>query len=399
MSKKTFIRHQQMKHETLAAMLRVIKNGASCKRDIQSQSALSWGAVSENINLLQENQILVPSREELPGKAAAGRKSNRFEFNNRRFLCMGMDLQQRKIITSLVDLGGRVLSNSVYSTTQSTTPKRLRENVKAAFETQLRAYGLGPESVIAICFSLTGAVDCINCVWLKSPHMPKLHNYEFNAIREDYPGVKYFSVEHDIFARARAVQALYRWPENNFVFLHLDEGVGMAVHDHNGFLYGSRGLAGEIGHVPCSIPNNRIPVQRCSCGQDNCLETFLSTAGLLDFARKELRLNVRELPELFAAASSRQMEQLYEYLFPHLRNICITAVNIFDPTVLVIGGGIVDPWQKRLENDFFHSLQKVTWLNSPPELKSFRSADCNSAFGAALNTIDPVINIIAAGFT
>ncbi|MCX6985167.1 MAG: ROK family protein [Lentisphaerae bacterium] len=395
MGKKIFIRHQQMKTDTLEGIINALKNGASCKREIQSQFGLSWGAVSGNIKLLLKNKIIVPFSHTPSSVSPLGRKSGRFQFSNTQFLAMGMELQEHRIITSLVNLGGKLLGKNEFLLPDKLTRPSLSANVKDAFKCQLKLCDTPEKSVIALSFSLTGAVDCMDMVWIKTPHIAGIQEYDFKKLKKEYRHIEFISVEHDVFARARATLSSRNWPDKNFVFLHLGNGVGMAVHNENGFLYGSRGLAGEIGHIPY-LGNARKAPRKCFCGQDNCIETYLSVAGIMDFSKNALGLQFADISELFASATPMQMKHIYEYLQPYLYNICITAVNTFDPATLIVGGEIIEPWLEHLPADFLPELQKRTWLNSPSEVKYYRMENCNSSFGTALRAISSAGNAAVA---
>ena len=398
MSKKIFVRHQQMKNDTLTETLRSINRGASCKRDVQSSTGLSWGAVSETVNLLLEKQIINFCEEIGKVPAGAGRRSSHFEFSRTGFLCIGMELQRRQISTTLINMGGRILGRNIKVLDGELTAATLQQYVLAAFDAQLNQSQIAAEKVIALSFSLTGAVDSFNKIWLQSSHVPEIRNYDFGKLAVDFPNLYHLSVEHDIFAKARAVLADKNWQDDNFVFMHIGGGVGMAIHNQNGFFFGSRGLAGEIGHIPVMNAPAGSKSRRCSCGQNNCLEIFLSDHGLLAFAGKKFNIKADNLPALFAAATTGQMNEFYRYLHPYLLQTGITAANLFDPATIIIGGELIEPWLPQLQERLLPELQAAGWIHSPAQLKCYSMSSCNSAFGTVLNSIEPVISLLAEKF-
>jgi glucokinase len=62
----------------------------------------------------------------------------------------------------------------------------------------------------------------------------------------------------------------------NFVQLTLSRGFGSGIVVDGNILYGSDGFAGEIGHTIVE-KNGRL----CGCGRRGCLETYVSTGGLI----------------------------------------------------------------------------------------------------------------------
>ena len=391
MRKKNFVRHQQMKTDILAEVLTAIGRGASCKREVQAAAGLSWGKVSETVNLLLNRGIVVDCNIADRSPVGQGRKSSYFEFSGTDFLVMGMELQRHRIITAVTNPGGKVIGQNVLPFKRALHPENLRDRVFSAWNEQLNRSGITAEKIIALSFSLTGAVDGANKIWRQSSHVPDIRDYDFQPIAAMFPHLLYFSIEHDIPARARSVLRVEKWNDDNFVFMHIGGGVGMAVHNQAGFFTGSRGLAGEIGHIPVMPLPTGSSARLCSCGQTDCLETFLSDRALLAYASEHLGVAAADLPTLFAMATGAQMDAFYAYFYPYLRQAGITAVNLFDPTTLILGGELIEPWLSRLETELLPQLRAASWLHSPEQLKCYRMASCDSAFGTALNAAEPVI--------
>jgi len=392
---KKFIRHQQMKNDTLTEVLNAISKGAACKREVQSHTGLSWGKVSETINLLLEKQIINSSDDIDRESTGAGRKSSYFEFSRTNFLCMGMELQRHRIITTLINIGGKIIGQNSKPLASALALDNLRQNVRAAFDEQLEQSSISEKKVIALSFSLTGAVDSFKQIWLQSPHIPDIRNYDFSSVAADFSHLIHFSIEHDIQTRARSVLSNEEWLDDNFVFMHIGAGVGMAIHTPSGFFCGSRGLAGEIGHIPVMNVLPDSSDRQCSCGQHNCLETFLSDHGLLLFAKEKFGIEANDLSALFATATPENMDAFYNYLQPYLLQAGITAANLFDPATLIIGGELLEPWLPQLQEEFLSKLQAVAWIHSPSQLKCYRMNSCDSAFGVTINAIQPVISKLA----
>lgn len=105
---------------------------------------------------------------------------------------------------------------------------------------------------------------------------------------------------------------------------------------------GPNGLAGEWGHTPLPWPRaDEVPGPPCYCGRSGCLETWISGTGFeQEFQRTTgLALRGREIME-----RARQGEQLAADAFLRLRDRIArglaVVVNILDPDVVVLGGGL-----------------------------------------------------------
>ncbi len=115
-------------------------------------------------------------------------------------------------------------------------------------------------------------------------------------------------------------------------------GVVFGGHVHNG----PNGLAGEWGHTPLPwATGSELPGALCYCGQHGCLETWISGTGLeWDFARTSSR-NLRGAEIVAAAAAGdEEAKQALERLVDRMARGLSTVVNVLDPDVFVLGGGL-----------------------------------------------------------
>jgi fructokinase len=108
------------------------------------------------------------------------------------------------------------------------------------------------------------------------------------------------------------------------------------VHD------GPNGVAGEWGHNPLPWPKpEETPGPACYCGKRGCMEMWVSGTGIaLDYKNVNGRaLTTREIVADFAAgdrAAAETVERFEDRLARGLSNV----INILDPDVIVVGGGV-----------------------------------------------------------
>jgi fructokinase len=115
-------------------------------------------------------------------------------------------------------------------------------------------------------------------------------------------------------------------------------GISIAGRVHAG----PNGLGGEWGHTPLPWPTpDESPGMLCYCGRHGCLETWISGTGFeWDFARVTSR-NLRGV-EIVAAAEAGDVEAnaALDRLIDRMARGLSTVVNVLDPDVFVIGGGL-----------------------------------------------------------
>jgi fructokinase len=117
-------------------------------------------------------------------------------------------------------------------------------------------------------------------------------------------------------------------------------GAGIAVHGR--VLQGANGVAGEWGHNPLPwAVQGEDPMLRCYCGQVGCNETLLSGPGL---AADHERITSQRLSASDVAAAAAQgdaaSQATLERHASRLARALAAIINVVDPDVIVIGGGL-----------------------------------------------------------
>lgn len=122
----------------------------------------------------------------------------------------------------------------------------------------------------------------------------------------------------------------------------LGTGCGGGLVINGQLVEGAHGVGGEWGHIPLPWPTHEeIDSPPCWCGQQGCLETWVSGSGLQrDFARvtgqaldgEAIVRNAREGDTQARAALDRYVHRL-------ARGLAVIC-NVVDPDTIVLGGGM-----------------------------------------------------------
>ena len=115
----------------------------------------------------------------------------------------------------------------------------------------------------------------------------------------------------------------------------LGTGVGGGIVAHGRLLTGPNAIAGEWGHNPLPAPTAQdLPLPACYCGRAGCIETYLSGPGLSreHEALTGSRLGAEEIASLQGESLRRYEERLARAL--------ASVINVLDPDVIVLGGGM-----------------------------------------------------------
>lgn len=122
----------------------------------------------------------------------------------------------------------------------------------------------------------------------------------------------------------------------------LGTGTGAGIAVHGRVLTGPNGLAGEWGHNPLPWADPaQDPSFDCYCGQHGCNETLLSGPGIArDHAlRLGGALSAAEIAERARAGDAQCLDTLERHA-DRLARALASVINLLDPDVIVLGGGL-----------------------------------------------------------
>jgi fructokinase len=122
----------------------------------------------------------------------------------------------------------------------------------------------------------------------------------------------------------------------------LGTGCGGGVVVHGRLINGATANTGEWGHNPLPWPaSSELPGPACYCGKLGCIETFVSGPAISrdHAAHGGEALSVEEIATRAAQKDSRALETLERFV-ARLARALASVVNVLDPDVFVLGGGV-----------------------------------------------------------
>lgn len=145
----------------------------------------------------------------------------------------------------------------------------------------------------------------------------------------------------------------------DFICLTYGTGIGGAIFINGELFTGSSFSAGEFGHFVTHAGG-----KDCTCGGKGCYETYASTSALVRLVAEKTgqQMNGREI---FASIDNPQIKACVDEWIDEIVVGLKGLVYIFNPTVIVAGGGVMsqeyitDEINKRLGNELMQSFRKV----------------------------------------
>lgn len=146
----------------------------------------------------------------------------------------------------------------------------------------------------------------------------------------------------DCFALSEAVDGAGKDGRTVFGVI-IGTGCGGGVVVNKQLLSGPNAIAGEWGHnpLPGYSPEQDGLAQPCYCGRNNCLERFVSGTGFTSRfnQRHDTKLTAADI---IAAKENRDIKAAkhYQHLVNALARSLGSVINVIDPHVIVLGGGL-----------------------------------------------------------
>jgi fructokinase len=171
---------------------------------------------------------------------------------------------------------------------------------------------------------------------LKNSNTVCLNGRPFQADLEKILGRR-FATQNDANCFAMAEALLGAGGGHRVVFgviMGTGCGGGLVVDGH--VLTGRQGICGEWGHMSID-PQGPV----CYCGQRGCVETFISGGGLEKRFLEESneKLDLKEIVERYRCQDD-QAQIFMKRFFRHFGRALANVINILDPDIVVLGGGL-----------------------------------------------------------
>jgi glucokinase len=266
---------------------------------------------------------------------------------------LALDIGGTKIMTALFSADGKMLFKNVRPSQPADGVDSTITRLVTAVQDTLGHHGLKPSQAGAIGIACAGGVDSARgMVVTPSPAMPGWNDIPLGDILRERLEAGVFIV-NDASAAALGEQLFGAGRDvANMVLFTVGTGVGGGIVIDNHLYLGACGGAGEFGHMTVADG------PACQCGNTGCLEMLASGRAVERDAIARLkrgeksrlgeiyRDNIESITAEQVGEAARRGDPLavavIERAAYYLGIGMINAVNIFNPEMIVIGGGMVE---------------------------------------------------------
>ncbi len=266
-------------------------------------------------------------------------------------LSLGIDLGGTKILTAVATAQGKMLSRDHSVTPATKGQEAVVQSILESIGRALEQAGIAAPQLSAIGVGAPGLSNPETGILFTSPNLPGWRDVPLRDIIEKELGKKAFLIND---ANAAALGELYFGAAkgaHHFIYITISTGIGGGIIIDGEVYTGSIGTAGEVGHM--TIDDDGPP---CNCGNRGCWETLASGTAMAREARKQIKEGARtsilgyaegDVEKVTAQVihnAAKEGDSLAKELITRtgyyvgvgLANL----VNIFNPELIVIGGGL-----------------------------------------------------------
>ena len=281
---------------------------------------------------------------------------------------IGVDLGGTNIAAGIVDEKGNLLRKASVPTGAEREADEVIKDMAALCKKLVDEQGITVDDIEYAGVATPGTADHDNGIVVYANNLRFL-NYPLADKLKEFLGVKKVLIENDANAAAKGEAACGAAKGYaNSVMITLGTGLGGGIIIDNKIYSGFNYAGAELGHMVIEVDG--LP---CSCGRKGCWEAYSSATGLINMTKVKLaetkdtvmhemvahdgKVSGRTAFDAMRKGDKAAKEVVDKYIY-YLAMGIVNIINIFQPEVLVIGGGIcnekhylTDPLMDRVDKE------------------------------------------------
>ena len=295
---------------------------------------------------------------------------------------IGIDIGGTKISLVLGTEKGKILARrEIVTHTGPGTPDCVRALV-SNLRDMIRHSRISPRKILGIGVGCPGAVDPSKSTLPRSPNLPGWAGLPLKRILGKASGLP-VHVANDANASALGEMLFGAGKRlQDVIYITVSTGVGGGIILGGKLYTGAGSVAGEIGHISI-VPEGKP----CACGKRGCLEAYASGTAIAKdvkaqmtrkntcvwkFLSKDKRLSARQV-----GMAAREGDKLaigaYQAAGYYLGIGIANLMNILNPEMIVIGGGVLKSAHKSFWQSMIKSAREHAWPEAYATTRVVRS--------------------------
>ena len=265
-------------------------------------------------------------------------------------LYIGVDLGGTGIKVGVVDENGAILAKGSTPTMKERPYQEIIRDIAALCEKVAKQAKVGMDEIAAIGVGVPGICDpktgvipfCTNLGWHDVPFVGEMHKYLPHKVIVDNDAT--------VAGYAESIAGVSRGTQSS-VFITLGTGVGGGIVIGGRPYSGAHGIGSEIGHMILQMDG-----EPCTCGNKGCFERYASATAIIREAKRAVekqpesailarcggnpeKINAKIVIDC-AKEGDEMAKQVFDGYVKGLAHGIISIINVLDPEVIVLGGGV-----------------------------------------------------------
>jgi glucokinase-like ROK family protein len=329
---------------------------------------LSRGKISTEVGRLIEVGLLA---DEGFADSERGRRSSLVGIPYSAGLIAAVDMGATSIDVALTTLGSELVAHRGEPADVRDGPQPVLDRVKALLAELLEEQAALPQDVLAIGVGVPGPVEQASGLLTVPPIMPGWDRYPIrDAFAGEYAAPVFVDNDVNVMALGEHWGGVAKGVDD-VIFVKIGTGIGSGIIVGGRLHRGAQGCAGDFGHI-CVDPDGPL----CTCGNTGCLEAMAAAPAIVLQAERCAREG--ESPPLMALLQEKgelSMEDVGEAARRGdycaltiirrsgrlIGQTLASAVNVLNPSMIVIGGGV-----SRVGNALLAEVRSAVYQRSLP---------------------------------
>lgn len=327
----------------LSVLNYIRKYGPTSRFKIANATNLSGTTVSKIIHqLMQEDLVRAGDTIDASprdGRRVGGRRATEVQFNADVGFVVGVDLGRKHLTLSLTNLAFTPIGTISVGFDANQGPAVCMPQLAEQLCCFIAAHQLNLKQLVGIGMGIPGPMDATRHSLVDPPHMA---GWDGKDIRQLLAGalqipIGKIYVDNDANMGALGESTLGGGQGiSNLVYLKVGTGIGVGLIIDGQLYRGSRGSAGELGHI--SLDTNG---RQCTCGRRGCLETVAGGEAILVASGRGPNDNISDVLQAAQAGDTACFDAL-QMAGEQIGRALANMMNLLNPSKVLIGGGVAD---------------------------------------------------------
>ena len=264
---------------------------------------------------------------------------------------LAIDLGGTKISAAIISNKGQVVAREYCLTLADDGPESVINRLLSSVDRLLSQGNIDSSQLDSISIAAAGAIDYGRGLITLSPNLPGWYDISLRNIVGERYGVNTLLINDASAAALGEYHLGAGQGVDNLILLTVGTGIGGGIIINGGLYSGVSGSAGEIGHMTIDVSG-----PKCNCGNTGCLEMLVSgtavareavrrisrgeRSSLIEIVEGGIENITAEEVEVAARGGDCLASEVISEAAIYLGVGMVNLVNIFNPEMIVVGGGM-----------------------------------------------------------